>query len=204
MPAKHHFVSALTLSLMFWSWPSVATNGCPNIRNVGECVQVLSSGNWKAWSSGAPTQRIVTRPASSRPWGSVIPNTRAQWVYAGSFDTGPTRDPRQASVKRFEYVLGPGTPRYNVSRAIIRITADNGYILYVNGRRVGATYDSSRRQYLPSADWQRFQTYDVTDALTSQGSNKIMVDVFDHGSAAGFLLDGEIWCKRNKTCSITN
>ncbi len=178
-----------------------SVNSCPNQGNVGDCVRVLSDGEWKAWSSGVPTLRTVTRSASSGPWGSVIPGTNAQWVYAGDFNTGPTRDPREYRSLRFERILGPGTPRYNVDRAAIRITADNGYVLYVNGRRVGGTFDEVYRRFLPTADWRQYQTYDVTAALTSQGSNVILVDVYDYGVAAGFLLDGEIWCVRGKTCS---
>ncbi len=176
-------------------------NGCPNTGPVGQCVQVLSDQYWKPWSTGVPTQRLVTRPGSSPPWGSVIPGTRAQWVYAGDFNTGSIRDPNQWTVIRFERFLGPGTPRYNVERAIIRITADNGYVLFVNGFKIGGTFDDVSKRFLPSADWQRFQTYDVTNAIVSQSSNVIMVDVYDYGGAAGFLLDGEIWCQSGKTCS---
>jgi hypothetical protein len=176
-------------------------NSCPNLGSTGQCIQILSDQYWKPWSSGVPTLRLVTRSASSPPWGSVIPGTRAQWVYAGDFNTGPARDPREWSVRRFERYLGPGTPRYNVERAIIRITADNGYILYVNGKKVGATFDDVYKRFLPSADWRQFQTYDMTDAIVEHSSNVIMVDVYDYGVAAAFLLDGEIWCKGGATCS---
>jgi hypothetical protein len=178
-----------------------ATGSCPNLGNSGQCVRLLSDGDWRVWSTGIPTDPVVTRPASSGPWGSVIPGTPAQWVYARSFETGPTRDPGQTTVRRFQRVWG-GTPRYLVSRALVSITADNGYVLYVNGRPVGATYDVTYRRYLPSADWRRYQTYDVTAALTGQGPNTITVDVYDYGVAAGFLLDAEIWCRRGTTCSI--
>jgi hypothetical protein len=178
-----------------------SVNTCPNLGPVGQCVRVLSDEGWQPWSTGIPTLRLVTRPAASPPWGSVIPGTTARWVYAHDFNTGPARDPRQWSHRRFERVLGPGTPRYNVERAIIRITADNGYVLFVNGSRIGWTFDDVRKEFLPSADWRRYQTYDVTSALISQGSNVIMVDVYDYGVAAGFLLDGEIWCQTGKTCS---
>ncbi len=176
-------------------------NTCPNTGPVGQCVQILSDQNWKPWSSGVPTLALVTRAASGPPWGSVIPGTRALWVYAGDFNTGPVRDPNRWTVLRFERQLGPGTPRYNVERAIIRITADNGYVLRVNGFNIGATFDEVYRRFLPTADWRQYQTYDVTNAIVGQSSNVITVDVYDYGVAAGFLLDGEIWCQSGKTCS---
>jgi len=179
---------------------ALSANSCPNLGPVGRCVRVRSDANWKPWSTNIPTQRLVTRPATSPPWGSVIPGTDASWVYAGDFETGRNRDPREWTVIRFERHLGPGTPRYNVERAIIRITGDNGYILYVNGKKVGRTFDDVYKRFLPTADWRTFQTYDVTDAIVTHSSNVIMVDVYDFGGAAGFLLDGEIWCRSGLTC----
>ncbi len=197
-------IAAVLLALLLPRVPDVlasTVNSCPNVGQVGQCVQILSDGYWKPWSSGVPTSRIVTRPASSGPWGSVIPGTRAQWIYADDFNTGPARDPREWRMRRFERSLGPGTPRYNVERAIIRITADNGYILYVNGFKIGATFDDVYKRFTAEADWRQYQTYDVTNAIQDQASNTIMVDVYDYGVAAAFLLDGEIWCKRGTTCS---
>ncbi len=196
-------VPALVLLMMLTALPGASAftvNSCPNLGPIGQCVRVRSDANWKPWSSGIPTLRLVTRPASSGPWGSVIPGTDASWVYAGDFNTGRVRDPNEWTVIRFERYLGPGTPRYNVERAIIRITADNGYVLFVNGKKIGATFDQVFRRFLPTADWRQFQTYDVTDAIVTHSSNVIMVDVYDYGAAAGFLLDGEIWCRPGITC----
>lgn len=36
---------------------------------VVQCVRVLSVEGWKPWSTGIPTQRLVTRPATSLPVG---------------------------------------------------------------------------------------------------------------------------------------
>jgi hypothetical protein len=197
-------IAVVLLAMLLPRIPGVSANtvnSCPNIGQVGQCVQVLSDQYWKPWSTGVPTLRLVTRPASSAPWGSVIPGTRAQWVYAGDFNTGPARDPREWRVLRFERYLGPGTPRYNVERAIIRITADNGYVLRVNGYTIGGTFDEVYKRFTAEADWRRYQTYDVTRAIVDQSSNVITVDVYDYGVAAAFLLDGEIWCQTGKTCS---
>jgi hypothetical protein len=38
------------------------------------------------------------------------------------------------------------------------------------------------------ADWRRFQTWDVLPGI-QQGNNELMIDVYDHGGAAGFLPD---------------
>lgn len=67
-----------------WSWPMLvalcvalavpahvsafSVNSCPNLGPVGQCVRVLSDEGWKPWSTGIPTQRLVTRPATSPPW----------------------------------------------------------------------------------------------------------------------------------------
>ena len=196
-------VLALILLMMQTSLPGASAftvNSCPNPGPIGQCVRIRSDANWKPWSSGIPTLRLVTRPATSPPWGSVIPGTDASWVYARDFETGRNRNPHEWTVIRFERHLGPGTPRYNVQRAIIRITADNGYILYVNGKKVGQTFDDVYKRFLPTADWRTFQTYDMTDAIVTHSSNVIMVDVYDFGGAAGFLLDGEIWCRSGITC----
>ncbi len=197
-------VSLVVLAVLLPPMRDVSANSantCPNFGPVGQCVQILSDQYWKPWSTGIPTLALVTRSASSPPWGSVIPGTRAMWVYAGDFNTGRQREPHEWTVIRFERYLGPGTPRYNVERAIIRITADNGYVLRVNGYTIGGTFDEVNKRFLPTADWRQYQTYDVTNAVVSQSSNVITVDVYDYGVAAAFLLDGEIWCQSGKTCS---
>lgn len=178
-----------------------STNSCPNLQSEGQCVRLRSDKLWKVVSTGIPTLRLVTRPANSAPWGSVIPGIDALWLYHTDFNTGPVRSPNEVTRSSFVRNLGNGTPRYNVDRVFIRIAADNAYILYVNGYKVGWTYDETFHRYLPSADWHQYHKYDVTNAWSGQGSNEIRVDVIDNGGAAGFLLDGEVWCQRGKTCS---
>jgi hypothetical protein len=168
----------------------------------GRCVPIFSDDDWQVVTTGVGYGRTVTRPAWSQPWGSVIPNTRAQWVYADSFDTGPGRSPEQYTVRSFTKNLGSQLQaRYNLESAVINVTADNGYVLYVTGTRVGGTFDPVARRYLPSADWQRFQSYDFLSAL-QQGNNTIRIDVYDHGVAAGFLLEGEICARQNFTQAV--
>jgi len=178
------------------------TNSCSNLQSEGPCVRLRSDRWWKVVSTGIPTLRLVTRPANSAPWGAIIPSTDALWLYHTDFNTGPNRQPNETTRVSFVRNLGNGAPRYNVDRVFIRITADNAYILYVNGYKVGWTYDETFHRYLPSADWHQYQRYDVTNAWSGQGSNEIRVDVIDSGGAAGFLLDGEVWASRGRTCSI--
>lgn len=168
----------------------------------GRCVSIFSDDDWRATTTGSGYGRTVTRRATSQPWGSVIPNTRAQWVYADSFNTGPGRSPQQFTVRRFTKNLGSQLqPPYNLQSALINVTADNGYVLYVTGTRVGGTFDPVQRRFLPSANWQQFQTYNILPALR-QGNNTIMIDVYDYGVEAAFLLEGEICAKQNYTQAV--
>ena len=159
------------------------------------CVPIFSDDDWKVATTGSGYGRLVTRPAGSGPWGSVIPNSRAQWLYSDNFDTGPVRSSNQYTAIRFEKQLGSQLqPPYNLESAYIRVTGDNGYVLYVTGTKVGATFDTVYNSFLPSADWRNYQTYDILPALRA-GANSVTVDVYDFGGAAGFLLDGEICAK---------
>lgn len=84
----------------------------------------------------------------------------------------------------------PAEPR----RAVVRVSADARYTLYVNGRRI---------HHGPARSYQRFQSFDtldITDALES-GRNVIAAIVHQYGiptfqsqyaDISGFLVDGEI------------
>jgi len=168
----------------------------------GRCVPIFSDDDWQAVTTGSGYGRTVTRPGSSQPWGSVIPNTRAQWVFTDNFETGPSRQPNEWTVHRFTKNLGSQLqPGYNLESAYIRVTADNGYVLYVTGSVVGATFDKVYNQYMSTANWTQYQTYNILPALR-QGNNEIMIDVYDHGGAAGFLLEGEICARQGFTQAV--
>jgi hypothetical protein len=87
----------------------------------------------------------------------------------------------------------PGSPR----RAVVRVSADARYILFVNGQRV---HQGPARSY---PDHQSFDTLDVTDLFRS-GANVIAAVAHQFGAptfqhvfrdASGFLLDAAIECE---------
>ena len=78
------------------------------------------------------------------------------------------------------------------SRAVVRVSADARYVLYVNGRRVHQG---------PARSWPQFQSYDTIDLapLLTSGDNAICAVAHQVGvptfssvyrDASGFLLDG--------------
>ncbi|HEV8605948.1 MAG TPA: alpha-L-rhamnosidase C-terminal domain-containing protein, partial [Tepidisphaeraceae bacterium] len=79
-------------------------------------------------------------------------------------------------------------------RAVIRVSADARYVLYVNGKRVHQG---------PARSWAQFQSYDTIDIapLLVAGKNSICAIVHQFGAptffsvyrdASGFLLDGMV------------
>ena len=72
-----------------------------------------------------------------------------------------------------------------IVEASMTITADNAYMLHVNGRLVGR--DGNTHQPTPDIDpknWQTPETYDVTKALRD-GSNKVVAYVRNYGMVGG-------------------
>ncbi|HEX71795.1 MAG TPA: hypothetical protein ENN65_00550, partial [Candidatus Hydrogenedentes bacterium] len=67
-------------------------------------------------------------------------------------------------------------------KARIHITCDNGYVLFVNGDKVGeeSTYDES--------GWRHAETYDVTAQLRA-GRNTVAVIAENLGGAGGLLVE---------------
>jgi hypothetical protein len=61
--------------------------------------------------------------------------------------------------------------------ARIRITCDNGYTLFVNGREIGH-----------GSAWERVQEYDVKSVLKT-GDNVVAVDARNDGGEAGFIAE---------------
>lgn len=76
-------------------------------------------------------------------------------------------------------------------RARCAVTADNRYILYVNGKEAGR--DSS---------WSSLEEYDLAPYLRL-GHNVVAIHGGDDGSgAAGILLDGLVWCENGEVVAI--
>jgi two-component sensor histidine kinase len=67
-----------------------------------------------------------------------------------------------------------------VSRARLRITADNEYILYLDGRELGR-----------DAEWRHFYEYDIT-SLLGPGKHVLAVDAYNSSREAGFMFGMQV------------
>ena len=153
----------------------------------------LVSGDrgWKVITSGSALQKIVAAPQEGSRWGVVLPNSAAQWMYVDNFDTGPLREQSQWIVKTFRYDFGSQIPKDRVVSAIIKITADNGYVLRFSGQEVGRTFfpdNVHEKKPIFPVDWHTVNAYEVKQFL-SPSANYIEIDVGDYGIAAGILVD---------------
>lgn len=80
--------------------------------------------------------------------------------------------------------------------ARVRISADNGYVLYVNGEKVGeeSVYDES--------GWRHAEAYDIT-GLLRVGENVIAAEGINLGGPGGLILeaerDGEVFLASGET-----
>jgi hypothetical protein len=154
-------------------------------------VVVSGDDQWRAVGSGVPIPRIVTQKQQGSPWGILIPGSPAMWMYVDDFNTGPVRLPEKSVLQRFKRNLGSAFPDKNLRAATLRVTADNGYILYVGGKQIAKTYHPLNvydNKPVYTSDWRRIKTYAVAGALKG-GVNEIMIDVADYGGYAGFLMD---------------
>lgn len=146
---------------------------------------------WRVASSGIPVGTVVSAPQQGTIWGVLLPSSPARWMYVDNFNTGPMRDPSQYSVRRFTRELGSAFPKSTLKQATLKLTADNGFVVWVCGTRVASTFEPNNvynNRPIFTADWRNIQTYDVTQAMHG-GTNQIVVDVADYGIAAGVLLE---------------
>ena len=81
-----------------------------------------------------------------------------------------------AETRYFRRVVTLPAERH-VKSARLRIAADNGAVVYINGKEVGRSNDS----------WKTVDIFDVTPAL-QPGANLLAVSVHNDGTAAGLAL----------------
>jgi alpha-L-rhamnosidase len=122
------------------------------------------------------------RDANEKPW-------TAQWI------TAPGVAERDSVVLRFRKVVDLTQP---VAHFVVNVSADNQFILYVNGKEAGR--GPSRADL---GHW-RYETYDIA-AMLHAGRNTLAATVWHFGTRAaiaqmsertGFLLHGE--CDRER------
>jgi len=77
-----------------------------------------------------------------------------------------------------------------VTKAIIHITVDDSFILFVNGKKVGE-----------NTDWKKVSEYDIKKDLR-RGKNTLEVEAADDGGAFGMIAAAAITFSDNKTLKI--
>ena len=87
------------------------------------------------------------------------------------------------------FVIPPGAA---VSRAILRITVDNGYRLFLDGREVGR-----------GSDWRTITEYDVT-LLLSSGRHVLAVEAFNDRLEAGLIFGLDIQLLDQRTIEVVS
>jgi alpha-L-rhamnosidase len=116
--------------------------------------------------------------------------TAAEPLWKASWITHPTAPLREPVVLHFRRSLELGS---KPARYVVHVSADNRFILYVNGHRVG---DGPARGDLPH--W-RYETFDLAPYLTA-GTNLVTATVWNFGIYApiaqitdrtGFLMQGD-------------
>ena len=107
-----------------------------------------------------------------------------QWIW---LDGGA---PPDTVVFRRVFAL-PGPAR--VRRSSVRLTADNAYELYVNGRRIGS-HDR----------WQELRSYDVTNALRPERQNVVAIQVVNTGHEGGLLFGMRVEMEDGRTFDIVS
>jgi hypothetical protein len=119
-----------------------------------------------AWASAAADWSNRPAPPTSV---AGMEDTAATWIWHPD-------DPDRAYFRR-EFIL-----EYRPYETILRITADNDYIVYVNGYEVG------RDEGAVASVWNTAERYDLTPYL-STGAVVVSVIGSDHGGGSGLLVD---------------
>lgn len=87
------------------------------------------------------------------------------------------------------FVIPPGA---SIARAILRITVDNGYRLFLDGREIGR-----------GSDWKTITEYDIT-WLLSPGRHILAIEGFNERLEAGLILGLDIQLLDQRTIEIVS
>ncbi len=166
--------------------------------------KALASGKqyfWKVrtWDAGgAPSE--YSEPA----WwemGLLEPSDwRARWITAGKppqaeppMEMGQwiwhekARGDKKAIFCRRSFDIDPGK---KIERAVVKITADDHFVLFINGHKVGE-----------GRNWALISQYDVSSSMQS-GKNVIAVRAYNGGGACGLLVAMRVQLEGGKTIEI--
>jgi len=121
-------------------------------------------------------------------WITMAEEERAVEIEMGDWVWHPgQRGEKARALFRTVFEIDPGA---EVARAKIRMTVDNAFTLYVNGKRIGH-----------AEEWKSFADYDVTNVLRT-GKNVIAVKATNSDGAAGVLFGMRVDFKDGRTIAV--
>ena len=143
-----------------------------------EAVAMLRVGK-RNWMEPIDLPEVYVDSEGSWVWPTL---EGAYWIGCSFQVASPEEDSCYKFISTFEI---PG----EVVSAKITISADNAYILHVNGKLIGV--DGNVYRPTPEVDplnWQTFEEYDLARALKS-GDNTVVVYVRNYGMIDGVWQD---------------
>jgi len=170
-----------------WDSGKVVSRSTSQIAYGGEPLQSMTRYHWKVmvwdaddrpsqwsrpavWSMGLTPDEwkaswISLQSADKKQEISVLKD--AQWIWA------PEPDPARSALvgKRYFRTTLNVPPNRSVTKAVLTITADNGFVAYVNGRQAGA-----------GSNFKAAEMLDIVDHLV-EGANVIAVEAENVGDA---------------------
>jgi signal transduction histidine kinase len=157
-------LAGLVLAL---GWAGLGTGSVRGAANAANPPPGLSTGGAGLTNGAAVDDPAEAAKDSLGERGSYNFSDMGPWIWdTNTFDRQTVR-----FWKAFEIPSGT-----NVLRARLRITADNEYILYLDGRELGR-----------DAEWRHLYEYDVT-ALLEPGRHVLAVEAYNSSREAGFVL----------------
>jgi putative heme-binding domain-containing protein len=134
-------------------------------------LAVLAVCSWWCWDAFAQTPPTV------------------HWIW---FDEGDPLSDAPAEIRYFRRVFTVDVPKAG-EEALLEITADNGFIVWLNGVEVGT-----------GNTWERIERYEVGKRLVA-GKNILAVEARNEGGPAGLLVRLSIGPKgKGKTVLVSN
>lgn len=133
---------------------------------------LLDTADWKARYVTAPHQEDPFRP-DPEP---------AQWIW------DETKLNQESKIwVRHTFTLPEGA---NVRRAVANLCADNGYLLYINGKHMG---HGDRPTLLSSHEFA---------PQLQPGPNTVALHCWNHGDVAGLIFTARIWLEDGTTIDV--
>jgi signal transduction histidine kinase len=149
----------------------------PEILWLTVIIWLLTAFSTNSWAAGAASTVTVPDPLAEAT------NHLGLWIWDAKASE------KQTCRLWKSFVIPPGT---SVTRAILRITVDNGYRLFLDGREIGR-----------GSDWRSIAEYDVT-WLLSPGRHVLAVEGFNDRLEGGLIFGLDIQLLDQRTIAIVS